>query len=101
MSTPSVDVVTGVVTDGPIKDGHEFVWTCSEDSGNISVTAQLMPGGKPWFSPSPASFTAPSGSATVTAEGESVLGWTYTANVPTDDARIQVDSSLGVQQKAS
>jgi hypothetical protein len=100
-NTPSVDVVTGHVTNPPIQDGHEFTWTCSEDSGDIEVTAQLMPGGKPWFSPSPASFTAPNGSATVTAEGASVLGWSYTANVTTDDAKIQVDSSMGLHQKAS
>ncbi|MGB8580014.1 MAG: hypothetical protein WCD47_04280 [Candidatus Sulfotelmatobacter sp.] len=91
---PSVDVVTGTVTDGPIKDGESFKWTCSEDSGDIKVTAQLMPGGNPWFSPSPASFTAPSGSATVTAEGMSVGGWSYTANVNTDGAKIRVDSSM-------
>ncbi len=101
MPMPSVDVVTGAVTNGPIKDGEEFQWTCSEDSGDIKVTAQLMPGGKPWFSPSPASFTAPGGSATVTAEGASVTGWTYTANVETDNARIQVDSSMGTHQRAS
>jgi hypothetical protein len=101
-NVPSVDVVTGAVTDGPIKSGHEFKWTCSEDSGNISVTAQNMPGGDPWFSPSPASFTAPGGSATVTAEGVSLTGWSYTANVNTDDTKIQVSSSMPAPQaKAS
>lgn len=94
MPMPSVDVVTGTVTNGPIKEGEQFEWTCSEDSGDIKVTAQVMPGGKPWFSPSPASFTAPSGSATVTAEGVSLGGWSYTANVQTDGAKIRVDSSM-------
>ena len=101
MPMPSVDVVTGVVTNGPIKDGEEFQWTCSEDSGDIKVTAQLMPGGKPSGSaPVPLPSPRP-GKRTVTAEGASVTGWTYTANVETDNARIQVDSSMGTHQKAS
>ena len=97
-----MDVVTGHVTNGPIRDGEEFQWTCSEcAAGTIQVTAELMGSGNPWFSPSPASFTAPGGSATVTAEGISLTGWSYTANVNTDDVKIQVDSSMEAQKKAS
>jgi hypothetical protein len=101
---PSIDVVTGAVTDGPIVVGEEFQWTCSECSGNVYVIAQDMGGGLgPWFTPSgtDASFTAPGGSVTVTAKGVNIgTGWTYTANVNTDDTRIHVDSSMpGVQHK--
>jgi hypothetical protein len=102
---PSVDVVTGDVTNGPIMDGEEFQWTCSEDRGTVYVTAQLTPGGKPWFTPSGSdtSFTAPSGSFTVTAQEVSpIAGWSYTANVNTDNAKIRVDSSMpGRHAKAS
>lgn len=78
MPMPSVDVITGIVTNGPIEIGEAFRWTCAEYTGNITVTAQLMPNGEPWFIPSPASFTAPDGSATVTAVGPAGR-WTWTA----------------------
>src|SRR6202047_4793919 len=101
MPTPSVDVVTGHVTNSPIDDGHPFVWTCSENTGSITVTAQNMPGGKPWFTPSPISFTAPGPSAEVTPKGVSPpRGWSYTDTVNTDHAKIQVESSKP-QAKAS
>lgn len=91
---PSVDVVTGQVTNGPIKNGQQFQWTAANSSGNITVTGEDMPSnGDPWFSPSPTSFTAPSGSATVTAKGVSPpAGWSYTANIETDNTHIQVSS---------
>jgi|GEM_PF-1443277 hypothetical protein len=93
MPTPSVDVVTGHVTNPPIDDDQPFVWTCSENTGTITVTAQNMPGGKPWFTPSPISFTAPGPSAQVTPKGVSPLGgWSYTANVNTDNTHIVVNS---------
>jgi hypothetical protein len=53
MPIPSVDVVTGIVTNGPIEVDEAFRWTCSEFSANITVTA--LPA--PWFTPNPASFT--------------------------------------------
>jgi hypothetical protein len=102
MPTPSVDVVSGQVTNPPIEDGQPFVWTCPENTGSISVTAQDMPGGKPWFTPSPISFTAPGPSAEVTAKGVSPPGgWSYVANVNTDHAKIQVESSRPAHAKAS
>src|ERR1700722_5438714 len=94
MPTPSVDVVSGQVTNSPIEDGQPFVWTGADDTGSISVTAQDMPGGKPWFTPSPISFTAPGPNAEEHAKGESPpCGWFYLANVNTDHAKIQVESS--------
>jgi hypothetical protein len=53
MPIPSVDVVTGIVTNGPIEVGEAFRWTCSEFAANITVTAQPAP----WFTPNPALFT--------------------------------------------
>src|SRR5271170_4666264 len=94
---PSVDVVTGEVTGGEIKNGEPFEWKCAEYTGTVYVTAQLMDNGEPWFSPSGSatSFTAPTGSFTVTAEGVNLgLGWSYTANIQTDNARIQVGTSF-------
>ncbi len=63
MPIPSVDVVTGIVTGGPLQEGEPFRWTCSELSGTITVTAQ--PTADPWFTPNPGSFTAPDRSAIV------------------------------------
>jgi hypothetical protein len=95
MPMPSVDVVTGIVTNGPIREGEAFRWTCIEFSGNITVAAQLMPDGQPWFSPSPTSFTAPEGSATVTTVSVSpVGGWSWTASgvQVAPRARVMVDA---------
>ena|ERR1700728_620260 len=79
MPIPSVDVVTGIVTNGPILEGEPFRWTCVEFSANITVTAQSAP--DPWFTPSPASFIAPDGSATVIPLAMSPIGgWSWTAS---------------------
>jgi len=81
-TTPSVDVISGNVTNGPVHSGHTFVWTCSAaPSGTrITVTARNMPTGQPWFQTSPVTFTTPSASAQVTAEAPSPIGgWTWTA----------------------
>jgi hypothetical protein len=100
MPTPSVDVITGIVTNGPIREGEEFQWTCIEFSGPIRVTAQVMPDGKPWFSPSPTSFTAPDGSATVIAAAP-IGRWTWTASgVQVDPgAHVVVEASISKQAK--
>jgi hypothetical protein len=86
MPTPSVDVETGNVTNGPVGAGHQFVWTCSEAASGTTITvyARLMPNGQPWFQTSSGqgqvTFTTPNASADVTAEGISpVGGWTWTA----------------------
>jgi hypothetical protein len=86
MPTPSVDVQTGNVTNGPIGAGHSFEWTCSAAASGTSITvyARLMPNGHPWFQTSSGqgsvSFTTPNASAAVTAEAASpVGGWTWTA----------------------
>jgi hypothetical protein len=91
-----VNVQTGAVT-GEIVDGESFDWKAPNYTGSVYVTAQLMNNGEPWFSPSGINteFTAPDGSFTVTAEGVSVgTGWSYTANIPTQGVRIQVESSF-------
>jgi hypothetical protein len=94
MPIPSVDVITGIVTGGPIVEGEPFRWTCIEFSGPIQVTAQIMPDGQPWFSPSPTSFTAPDGSATVIAVGP-IGRWTWTAG------GVQVNPGAHVVVEAS
>ena len=87
MPTPSVDVETGTVTNGPVKSGQSFQWTCSEArSGTvITVYANNMPSGLPWFQNSSGqgqiTFTAPNASADVTAQSISpVGGWKWTAS---------------------
>ena len=93
MVMPTVDVATAVVTNGPIKVGEQFEWTCVEcaPGSNITVTAQNTPNGEPWFIPSPISFTAPGLSSPVTLEGVSPeTGWWYNANVPTGDKKVRV-----------
>jgi hypothetical protein len=101
---PSVDVITGAVTGGVIKDGENFDWKCANYTGDVYVTAEAMGGGGPWFSPSGTAtkFTAPGGSFTVTAEGVSpVGGWGYTANINTNGVKIQVGTSFPKHAKAS
>jgi hypothetical protein len=98
MPMPSVDVITGIVTNGPIREGEAFQWTCIECSGNISVTAQIMPNGEPWFTPSPTSFTAPSGSATVTDVGP-VGRWTWTGGGVQVDPGAHVDVEAGAPKQ--
>jgi hypothetical protein len=99
MPTPTVDVITGNVTNGPIRVGEQFEWTCSSvrEPTDIGVHAAAMGNGQPWFSPSPASFTGPSGSALVTAEGASPVGgwsWTATGVNVNASARVNVQSSM-------
>jgi hypothetical protein len=99
MPIPSVDVVTGIVTNGPIEVDEAFRWTCSEFSANITVTA--LPA--PWFTPNPASFTAPDGSATVTAVLISPVGeeWSWTASgvEVAPGARVAVGDALAKHSK--
>ena len=102
-TTPSADVETGSVTNGPVHAAHTFVWTCSEapNGTTITVYARLMPNGHPWFQTSSGqgqvTFTTPNTSADVTAEGVSpVGGWTWTAtgvNVNAG-AHVNVSSSM-------
>ena len=101
MPTPSVDVITGTVTNGPIKAGETFEWKCADCSGSVYATAGMMPTGHPWFTPNPSdTFTAPGGSATVTAEGvNDSPGWAYGSNVNTDGAKIKVSSSVRAEEK--
>ena len=84
--TPSVNVETGNVSNGPVHSAHTFAWTCSEapNGTSITVTARLMGNGHPWFQTSSGqgyvTFNAPGPSAAVTAEAVSpVQGWTWTA----------------------
>jgi hypothetical protein len=89
MPIPSVDVVTGIVTNGPLRESEPFRWTCVEFSANITVTAQ--PAGNPWFTPNPASFTAPDGSATAVPISLSpVGGWSWTASGVQINAGVHV-----------
>jgi len=97
MPTPSVDVITGTVTNPPVELDESFEWTCSEAAQGTSITviAQLMPDGNPWFSPSPTpAFTAKTGSVTVTAKGLGDWGWTATGVNVNAGARVHVVSTM-------
>jgi hypothetical protein len=90
--TPSVDISTARVTNGPIEVNQQFVFSTNA-SGNISVTA---PTGPAWFSPSPAYFTGP-GSVTVTAELVSAIGWGYHVtgmNVSNSNPHVPVGGAM-------
>jgi len=85
--TPSVDVETGNVLNGPVHSAHTFTWTCSEAPNGTSITvhAALMGNGHPWFQTASGdgyvTFNAPGPSAAVTAEAASPFqGWTWTAS---------------------
>ncbi|HTT19571.1 MAG TPA: hypothetical protein VMG82_11520 [Candidatus Sulfotelmatobacter sp.] len=103
-TTPSVDVSSGNVTNGPIHSGQTFVWTSSAASGTtITVYARNMPTGQPWFQSSPVTFTTPSASAQVTAEAASPAGgWTWTAKgvKVSDGAHVNVSPTLQGTQEA-
>jgi hypothetical protein len=102
-TTPSADVETGSVINGPVHAANNFVWTCSAAPSGTTITvyARLMPNGHPWFQTSTGqgqvTFTTPNTSANVTAEGVSpVGGWTWTAtgvNVNAG-AHVNVSSSM-------
>jgi len=99
-TTPSVDVETGSVSNGPIGAGHTFVWTCSEAASGTTITvhARLMGNGSPWFQTSSGqgyvTFTTPNASAQVTAEAVSpVGGWTWTATGVNVNAGAHVNVS--------
>ncbi|MGA8270881.1 MAG: hypothetical protein WB919_04925 [Candidatus Sulfotelmatobacter sp.] len=73
---PSVDISSGILSDGPIKVGHEFNFSTTATADNISVTVPTGPNSA-WFSTSPAVFNGP-GSVTVTAELASIgEGWGF------------------------
>jgi len=83
----SVDVETGTVTNGPVRSGHPFEWTCSAAASGTTITvyANNMPSGAPWFQNSSGqgqiTFTTPNASAQVTAESISPIGgWKWTAS---------------------
>ncbi|MBZ5689705.1 MAG: hypothetical protein LAP86_32305 [Acidobacteriia bacterium] len=101
--TPSVDVETGNVSNGPVHAAHTFTWTCSAAPSGTSITvhARLMPNGQPWFQTSSGqgqvTFNAPGASAAVTAEAVSpVGGWTWTATgvVVGAGAHVNVSSTM-------
>ena len=102
MPTPTVDVITGNVTNGPVKSGQTFEWTCSQAANNTAITvyANNMPSGKPWFQYGAAgqvSFTTPSASAPVTAEAISPIGgwkWTASGVVVGNGAHVNVSGSV-------
>jgi hypothetical protein len=41
MPTPSVDVITGIVTNGPIREGEEFRWTCRKLGGKRCLNSGI------------------------------------------------------------
>lgn len=84
----TVDVVNGAITppNATITHGTQFEWTCANVPAGTAITviAQIMPNGNPWFTPSPTpSFTTPANSAPVTAQASGQWNWTATGvNVP-------------------
>jgi hypothetical protein len=84
----TVDVMTGTITPpgATITHGTQFEWTCASAAPGtpITVIAQIMPNGNPWFTPSPTpSFTTPANSAPVTAQASGQWNWTATGvNIP-------------------
>lgn len=79
----TLDVITGTITPSgaTITHGTQFEFTCANVpvGTQITVTAQIMPNGNPWFSPSPTpSFTTPANSAAVTAQASGQWRWTAT-----------------------
>jgi hypothetical protein len=76
---PSVDISSGVLSDGPIVVGHQFKFSTTTTANNIEVTVPIGPNSA-WFSTSPAKLDGP-GSVTVTADLASVgLGWGFGVN---------------------
>jgi hypothetical protein len=78
-----VDVITGAITPSgaTITHGTQFEWTCANVPVGtpITVIAQIMPNGNPWFTPSPTpSFTTPANSTPVTAQASGQWTWTAT-----------------------
>lgn len=89
---PTVDVMTGAAS-GEIKVNTQFEWNCPEaaQGTSITVTAQIMPNGNPWFSPSPTpAFVAKTGSVTVTANGVGSWSWLATGVVVAGGARVHI-----------
>lgn len=97
---PTVDVETGAVSNGPVRSAHTFEWTCSEAPSGTTITvyANNMPSGAPWFQNSSGkgeiTFTTPNASASVTAESMSPPGgWKWTAQGVNVDAGAHVNVS--------
>jgi len=79
----TVDVLTGAVNPpgATVTHGTQFEWTCASAPPGVPITvlAQIMPNGNPWFTPSPTpSFTTPANSVAVTAAAAGQ--WTWSAN---------------------
>jgi hypothetical protein len=78
----TVDVITGTITppNTTITHGTQFEWTCANVPAGtaITVTAQIMLNGNPWFVASPTSFTTPANSVPVTAQASGQWNWTAT-----------------------
>jgi hypothetical protein len=107
---PTIDVVSGVVTNPPVKVNQPFAWTTSS-SGPILVYAQKMGNGQPWYTPSPppnaSGFTGPAtgpladGSNVVTA-GNTVSppsGWGYTSNLFAGEGHVVVQTMHDHEEK--
>ena len=90
---PTVDVITGAITPSgtTITHGTQFQWTCANVpvGTQISVLADLMPNGNPWFSPTPTpSFTTPANSVAVTAQAQGTWKWTATGVIVPGSSHI-------------
>ncbi len=102
MPMPTVTLGSGTAS---IDKGEEFAWVTNV-TGSITVDAQIMPDGNPWFTPNPCSFTGPAsgplpdGSNVVTAADEQSPpgGWSYTSNIPQGNGHVIVH--LHVHKKA-
>ena len=103
MAMPTIDVVSGQVTNPPVKVNQPFAWTTST-SGQILVYGQQMSNGQPWFSPSPppnaSGFTGPAtgplpdNSNVVTAANaiSPPSGWGYTSNLFAGEGHVVVQT---------
>jgi hypothetical protein len=104
---PSVDVQTGNITPSgsSIEVDEQFTWTCSQvpNGTKITVYAQIMPTGNPWFETSQnsgsVSFTTPNASVAVTAKSEGTWNWTADGVIIKLGAHVKVVSTVP-QRKA-
>lgn len=105
MPIPTIMLGSGT---GSINQGEEFAWGTNV-TGSITVTAQTMPDGNPWFTPSPCNFTGPAtgplpdNSNVVTAADEQSppSGWSYTTNIPNGNGHVIVHLEVHRREKAS
>jgi hypothetical protein len=92
-----------------VNQGETFAWVTTATGPNpISVNAQNMPNGSPWFTPAcsfngPASGPLNDNSNVVTAASQSspVGGWSYTSSLPGGNGHVVVHMRRDEEKKAS